>query len=1484
MKIKLALSLLLISILAIGNASFGQLSGNVTIDQSQSATLTNFKDWQSFWRSLQGLSRPDNGPATGTGISASLTVDVKSDLTESQMVSFPSISGTGSTSRITIKGHNHLLSFAGPHEVISFSGGDYIKIDSLHIRNTGSSGARNTGIRFYNNSDYNTISNCVIEFSNLTTGAANGSAYIAFAATDTLMNVASSTLTGSYNLILNNTCKTQSGSPGPAYGISICGSTSGYTNTSHNNTVRGNQIENFYKTALLSYYGNGNQFSKNDISRQNSSSVNCNNTLYGLELRYCYGSNRNSMVRGNVIHDLPYVSAPSIGGVTQFYGIYSLRNRGDSARPFVVDSNEISRIAVLNNAQAGYFDDQEYLVIRHNKVNKIETYNNIASIAVWECRNGNELDFSFNSFTNSYLADESSNVFYTDSFSASKTGYITIHNNIIENNRFYLDAYLLLPNNGEFDFHNNRIINNTITGGKSGYLYAIGSQYCRNVKATNNLIANNIGHNGFVALWLQSFLTGNYTAKVWQNTIYSDGDKAPVGKGYDNNGIYLETYYHDSIYMGGNITTLLNSYSGTITGINCSDTADIAYWNNNTYYVVNIGDEYWTSPLGTAYSFANFKGFSTTGAGDNFVNPMFENVGLNKFKSYKWETQNNTPTVSFNPKDFDGNNRNPVYSDRGVYEQYTDLAAIKTSVVIGSTVCSGTTIPADIKIKNNFSDTVRNFYVAWNNGTKTVRQKVTKPLLAGDSVNVVFTENINMDKWGITDVSLFIAAYDDNLKNDSFTFTTQVKPAPGGTKLLPDSKPTQAVYGNGITNDVTVTGEKVFYTMAAPRGFSNSNYNSNWTASAWAVTVPGKTTVTGTSLTAPSGSTDLAISFLNQNKSLEDSVVRVCVKITDKSNTCDTTICRNVFINSLPEVSFTSPSLICGSDTAYFKSTSTVKKGGMRYHWDFGTGNAGDTSDQPEPFFIYSASGTYKVKLTVYAIPNGFYASDSVNLKVSPKPKAVFTRTNACEGETIQFTNSSAPSGLSYLWDFGDGQKSTSASPSHKYNPPGQYTVKLLASTGGCADSSIQKAYTFSKPDVDFTFSPNQCSNSPVSFANKTTCKDGTFASYWDLVNASSTLTNPVHTFRISGTPNVKLVAVSSFGCRDSVTKAVTLKEAPVVTFTHTETCTVDSTVFNNSTPKVPGTSANYYWNFGDGGISYAENAWHYWKNTGPKTVKLKVELSNGCRDSLEEIVVVHTQPVVSFTDNSPVCYGSQVNFTNHTTWASGNINYRWNFGDADTGQIADPSHLYMTNQTKMYNVQLCADVDGYCRTCYMKPVTVNEIPGTCDFVYAPDYAFGYFGVQCIPKNTGTGDIGLQQGVTYKWNFQNNGFNTQDTGRFNFQSDGTYQVTMCAEFGNTGCGCCTTRQVTMSRFGISQNNSAEIRVYPNPNQGAFMVQLPFESAWNLTLFNTVGQIVHQSVYNTSMIDFNVPKLAAGLYLLKAESSKKSFTAQIQIRD
>lgn len=83
----------------------------------------------------------------------------------------------------------------------------------------------------------------------------------------------------------------------------------------------------------------------------------------------------------------------------------------------------------------------------------------------------------------------------------------------------------------------------------------------------------------------------------------------------------------------------------------------------------------------------------------------------------------------------------------------------------------------------------------------------------------------------------------------------------------------------------------------------------------------------------------------------------------------------------------------------------------------------------------------------------GFIARDSVWVGVKPAPYASFSWLSAPGNVlAVDFFNGSSDT-LNVAWDFGDGDQSGIANPSHLYSKPGTYTVQLYISDSlGCSD------------------------------------------------------------------------------------------------------------------------------------------------------------------------------------------------------------------------------------------------------------------------------------------------------------------------------------------------------------------------------------------------------------------------------------------------
>ena len=66
-------------------------------------------------------------------------------------------------------------------------------------------------------------------------------------------------------------------------------------------------------------------------------------------------------------------------------------------------------------------------------------------------------------------------------------------------------------------------------------------------------------------------------------------------------------------------------------------------------------------------------------------------------------------------------------------------------------------------------------------------------------------------------------------------------------------------------------------------------------------------------------------------------------------------------------------------------------------------------------------------------------AASAPNVSVELSPP------NPTAGQAVRLRDSAAEAGSGWFWDFGDGQSSQAAAPSHSWEEPGEYTVRLLA-------------------------------------------------------------------------------------------------------------------------------------------------------------------------------------------------------------------------------------------------------------------------------------------------------------------------------------------------------------------------------------------------------------------------------------------------------
>jgi len=247
---------------------------------------------------------------------------------------------------------------------------------------------------------------------------------------------------------------------------------------------------------------------------------------------------------------------------------------------------------------------------------------------------------------------------------------------------------------------------------------------------------------------------------------------------------------------------------------------------------------------------------------------------------------------------------------------------------------------------------------------------------------------------------------------------------------------------------------------------------------------------------------------------------------------CSNSSSQNVVINSRPIAAFQVENTCIGQQVQFVNQSLPNGSSITSYAWDFGDGNS-DTTLNATHIYPNSIS-TYFVQLILTA-QNGCIDSASQIIKINNIPTSNFSFPSlTCNGSAVLFTDLSSVSGdtiSGWLWDFGDSQIDSVASPLHTYSNPGTYVVSLIAySPSKCPSASTQYSVTVNEsPIANFTYSTT-CLGSTTTLNDSSVAASGTTITNWSwhfTETDSSTFTNNFFLFDSATTYPVSLTVTS---------------------------------------------------------------------------------------------------------------------------------------------------------------------------------------------------------------------------------------------------------------------------------------------------------------------------------------------------------------------
>lgn len=478
------------------------------------------------------------------------------------------------------------------------------------------------------------------------------------------------------------------------------------------------------------------------------------------------------------------------------------------------------------------------------------------------------------------------------------------------------------------------------------------------------------------------------------------------------------------------------------------------------------------------------------------------------------------------------------------------------------------------------------------------------------------------------------------------------------------------------------------------------------------------------------------------------------------------------------------------------QSTQLLATGGTNYTWTPATGLS--DANIANPIASPSFTTTYSV-----VISNGTcQKTETVTVEVNPKPTANFTSSLSGVCGTLPLVtltnNSVAGLGITYLWDFGNGQTSTDPTPApFSYTTAGNYTITLrVRNSNGCEIAQTNPITIAPPTPMVTTISPLQriCATTDTQLL----ATGGTSYTWTPAIGLSATnIANPIANPSVTTTYSV---VISNGICQKTETVTVEVSPRPIANFTLEviDSCsTFPKVILRNLSTNAD----KFLWDFGNGQTSGQFNPTINYTNAGNYTIRLYAYSGKTCAFATQKNVEIRqNSPLVAIIQPfNSICKGDSVQLQ-----ASGGTRYSWSPSTGlSNANIANPKAS--PSQTTTYRLSILNQFNCHKDTT----VTVRVFPTiSANFEVSLTENCTQFPLVNI-RNLSTG----QENVQFLWDFGNGQTSTlQNPQAFRYDKAGDYTIRL--RINNLACVAEKTYQLNykenadfdfIKRISVSKN-------------------------------------------------------------------------------
>lgn len=541
--------------------------------------------------------------------------------------------------------------------------------------------------------------------------------------------------------------------------------------------------------------------------------------------------------------------------------------------------------------------------------------------------------------------------------------------------------------------------------------------------------------------------------------------------------------------------------------------------------------------------------------------------------------------------------------------------------------------------------------------------------------------------------------------------------------------------------------------------------------------------------------------------------------------------------------------------------------GGTSYSWSPSTGLSSSTISNPSATVF--SNTTYTLTVTN---AEGCTGSDTVSVHILPAPTAnAGTDAELCLGSSIQLH---ATGGVTYLWSPTTGlSSSTSANPFCFASANTTYTVTAVNATGCSATDAVSITVNVPGPAPTLTpLSPTICAGSSVTI----TASGCINYSWFPSTGLSSTFGATV-VASPTATTNYTCAGTDTNGCVSSRFFSVTVIDAPVIT-----SSLISDVLCPNS-----------------GAINISANGGSGFQWSNGETTEDISGLSTGTYSVT--VLGLACNTISNFSvGQTPLSKPQNVAVTNLTScsarlnWnAVGGLSYysvRWKEATASlwNGPINIGNVLYYDfaglNANTVYYFSVEANCTGGATAGWVNKTTTTKIctnPTNISVSAVTSTSAIVSWTQLCPVQSY--QLRYRKSGTTSWTIVNTS-NTSLTIN-NLLPSTTYQYRVNATC-NGGATTFTSIQTFITLPPRNEENSfLSFSVFPNPNNGTFMVYLPVTNAseYSIEVINVLGQKIFATRNETGMATAEIKlnnALAPGIYFVVYRDTDQSFSQNI----